>query len=349
MRELVITSRDCGQRLDKYLAKYLSRAPKGFLYKMMRKKNITLNQAKCDGSERLEAGDCIRMFFAEETFAAFCEEEKPEKELLPIVKDRIQVIYEDQHILFLNKRAGELSQKAKETDVSLVEQILVHAVSRGLVTQESLKTCRPSVCNRLDRNTSGLVAAGLSLPGLAFLSEQLKTRAVRKYYLCLAFGAVAKPFLLKGYLAKDEASNRVQVAENLGDLPLPMQKDARWIETEFIPLAFSRDASLLRVHLITGRSHQIRAHLASIGHPIIGDPKYGDPAVNRRYRQSCGVSRQLLHAFCMEFGPVEGSFSYLSYKSFTAPLPADFKKAMKQAGIHTDEEAALCRHGIQED
>lgn len=351
MRELVITDRDCGQRIDKYLAKYLDKAPKSFIYKMMRKKNITLNQGKCDGSEHLQEGDCIRMYFAEETFSVFCGENQTDG--MAVCKaahkgksqseaaDNLQVIYEDKHVLFLNKRAGELSQKAKENDISLVEQLLVHAKNRGLVTPETLKTCRPSVCNRLDRNTSGLVTAGLSLSGLAFLSGQLKTREVKKYYLCLVKGKIDSPSHLKGYLAKDEEKNQVRIAASIEGLPRSMQKDAQWIETSFIPLACSgtdrkketEAATLLKVHLITGRSHQIRAHLASVGHPVIGDPKYGDPALNRFYRQRCGTDRQLLHAYSMEFGAIEGTFSYLSQKCFTAPLPDDFRRALKQSGI----------------
>ncbi len=336
MKEIIISGQDCGQRLDKYLTKYLSQAPKGFIYKMMRKKNITLNKKKCDGTEKLAEGDCICLFFADETLEKFAGAEDAVK--VEFVKDELQVIYEDEHVMFVNKRSGELSQKAKDSDVSLVEQIIVHALEKGLLKKENLKTCRPSVCNRLDRNTSGLVTAGLSLPGLTFLSDQLKTREVKKYYLCLVYGKVEQPSHLKGFLAKDEKTNKVSVALKKEQLPASLQNEALWIETAYQPIAVSSQATLLLVHLITGRSHQIRAHLASIGHPIIGDVKYGSQAVNREYRERCKTKSQLLHAYKMEFQKIEGQFSYLSEKTFTAPLPKEFQDALAYAKIAVPKE-----------
>lgn len=338
MKELVISGQDCGQRLDKYLSKYLSQAPKGFIYKMMRKKNITLNKGKCDGTEKLSEGDKICLFFSDETLEKFAGTEDAVK--VEAVKDELQVIYEDAHVMFVNKRSGELSQKAKESDVSLVEQIIVHALDKGLLTKENLKTCRPSVCNRLDRNTSGLVTAGLSLPGLAFLSEQLKTRDVKKYYLCLVHGTVDKPSHLKGFLAKDEKTNKVFVAAKKELLPAALREEALWIETAYQPLTVSKKATLLLVHLITGRSHQIRAHLSSIGHPIIGDVKYGNQTVNREYRDQAKTRSQLLHAYKMEFQEIKGQFSYLSHRTFAAPLPKEFIDALRYAGISLPEEIA---------
>lgn len=338
MKELVISGQDCGQRLDKYLAKYLSQAPKGFIYKMMRKKNITLNKGKCDGTEKLTEGDRICLFFSDDTLEKFAGTEDTVK--VEAVKDELQVIYEDAHVMFVNKRSGELSQKAKESDISLVEQIIVHALDKGLLTKENLKTCRPSVCNRLDRNTSGLVTAGLSLPGLAFLSDQLKARDVQKYYLCLVHGVIDKPSHLKGFLAKDEKTNKVFVAAKKEQLPASLREEALWIETAYEPLESSHRATLLQVHLITGRSHQIRAHLASIGHPIIGDIKYGTQTINKEYREHAKTHSQLLHAYKMNFQKIEGQFSYLSQQTFTAPLPKEFLNALKYAAISVPAEAS---------
>ena len=161
MRSITIGEREAGQRLDKFLA------GKGFLYKMMRKKNITLNGKKCDGPEKLQVGDEIRMFLAEETIEKFSKipVEIPER------KTGLDIIYEDGNILLINKPAGMLSQKAKDTDVSLVEYVQEYLLDSGQMTREELRCFHPSVCNRLDRNTSGLVAAGKTLAGLQALSK----------------------------------------------------------------------------------------------------------------------------------------------------------------------------------
>ena len=334
MKEITIGELDCGQRLDKYLAKYLSQAPKSFLYKMMRKKNIVLNGRRCEGNEKLEAGDTIRLFLADDTLQKFTGQIEAQGS----GSDSLQVIYCDKHVMFANKPSGELTQRAAQSDISLNDRILAYVKENHLLTPEEMRACRPSVCNRLDRNTSGLVAAGISLPGLAFLSEQLKTREVGKYYLCLAAGRIDRPDRLKGFLAKDERSNQVYVAKTKEELPKRLTEDAQWIDTEFEPVQAGEGATLLLVHLHTGRSHQIRAHLASIGHPVIGDPKYGDMSVNRKYRASCGVRSQLLHAYRMQFGSIEGTFSYLSGKSFCAPLPKEFQRALAVSGISVPAE-----------
>ena len=165
MKEIVIRENEAGQRLDKLLGKYLSQAPKSFLYKMLRKKNITLNGKKAEGKEQTCAGDVVRIFLSDETYAKFSSgtHQGFQIEKIPSL-DPAQIIYEDHHILILNKPAGILSQKANPEDVSVNEQILSYLLEKGELTEEELKTFRPSVCNRLDRNTSGLLIAGKTLP-----------------------------------------------------------------------------------------------------------------------------------------------------------------------------------------
>ena len=182
MRLLTVGTNEAGQRLDKLLAKYLNQAGKGFLYKMLRKKNITLNGKKCDGSERLKEGDEIRLFLADETIEKFSGSREP---LSPTASKQpagppLSIVYEDDHILLLNKPVGILSQKAKETDISMVEMVISYLLDSGQLREEELKTFRPSVCNRLDRNTSGLIAAGKTLAGLQMLSHVLKDRTIQK-------------------------------------------------------------------------------------------------------------------------------------------------------------------------
>ena len=327
MRQLQIQAAEEGQRLDKYLSRYMTEAPKSFFYKMLRKKNITCNKKKCDGSEKLCAGDCIELFLAEDTIEKFrgnTDEKKAssiQTQTQNVSLSPKSIIYEDDDILLINKAAGELSQKASPKDVSMVEKVIGYALSTQKVTNEQLLVCRPSVCNRLDRNTSGLIAAGFSIRGLQLVA-----------------GCVTRQQKLKGYLYKDEKTNKVEVHETLEEFPEHLKKDALAIETVYEPVASTKQATLLKVLLVTGRSHQIRAHLSSINHPIIGDSKYGDSSINEQFRKKAGTKRQLLHAYEMVFPVCEGHFSYLSQKSFKAPLPNDFLKAMEYAKIHDWKE-----------
>ena len=336
MQSLVISENEAGQRLDKLLAKYMNLAPKSFLYKMMRKKNITLNGRRCDGSERLAVGDEVKLFLAEETIAKFS---RPAAAGSPNDKEertgetegpRPDIIYEDRHILLINKPAGMLSQKAKDTDISLVEYATDYLLGSGALTEASLRTFRPSVCNRLDRNTSGLVVVGKSLAGLQIMSQVFRDRSIHKYYLCVVKGTVMSGSTVSGYLRKEERTNQVTVS----DVPLP---DGAPIMTEYEPLRYGGDGAdaytLLCVRLITGRTHQIRAHLASIGHPIAGDPKYGEAGINERLRKKYGVRRQLLHAYRIVFPQLPEPMSYLGGRSFTAPAPEEFEKLPWEADV----------------
>ena len=259
MRLVTVTKNEAGQRLDKLMFKYMNLAGKSFIYKMIRKKNITLNGKKCDGSEKLAEGDEIRLFLAEETIEKFSE-----VKIQKVKKTALDIVYEDKDVIFINKPAGMLSQKAKDSDESLVEYLIDYLLGSGQLSKEELKSFRPSVCNRLDRNTSGLVAAGKSLLGLQVLSKAIKERTIGKYYLCIVKGVIDSPRRIQGWLLKNEKTNQVTVTKQRREGSLP-------IETEYVPMASDGHYTLLKVKLITGRSHQIRAHLASIGHPIIGD------------------------------------------------------------------------------
>lgn len=317
MRQLVIKETESGQRLDKFLGKYLKEAPKSFVYKMLRKKNITLNGKKADGSEKLKAEDEIKLFFSDETLEKFCGE------VSTGVKGSLDIVYEDAQVLFINKPVGMLSQKAEKEDVSLVEYLTGYLVETGALTKEALQTFRPGVCNRLDRNTSGLVAAGKTVQGLQELSLLLKERTLHKYYLALVKGRVEKPAHIRGFLWKDEKKNKVMVLKEARQGGLP-------IETKYEPLAVSRNGdTLLRVQLLTGRSHQIRSHLASIGHPVIGDWKYGIKSVNEVYQRRYGVESQLLHAWELVFPVTQGSLLALSEKKITAKVPELFYQVLK--------------------
>ena len=298
MQLLTIGKNQAGQRLDKFLKKALPNAGTGFLYKMLRKKNITLNGKKAEGKEILAQGDEVKCFFSEETYASLsgagaAEDTSDYRKAYRSLKD-ISVLYEDENILLLNKPAGVLTQKAKPEDLSLNEWLIGHLLAANAIKETDLATFHPSVCNRLDRNTSGIVAAGRSLPGLQIMSEVIKDRSLGKYYVCVVRGIVKGEARIEGWLTKNEKTNQVSIRkeETPGSLP---------IRTAYRPLVSGNGYTLLEVHLITGRSHQIRAHLASIGHPIIGDVKYGDAGTNEQFRRQCKVKSQMLHAYRIVF------------------------------------------------
>ncbi len=355
MQELFISKNEAGQRLDKLLGKFLCDAPKSFLYKMMRKKNIykmmrkkniTLNGKKAEGSEKLKEGDCVKFFLSDETIEKFSlgakgisEQNKKgnseKNEVQSIKKTKAyraakkqmpEIIYEDAHMLLFNKPVGLLSQKAKPSDVSAVDCLIVHMLETGTLTEQELRTFRPSICNRLDRNTSGILAAGKTLVGLQQLSLFFKERSVEKYYLCPVLGNVTKGERISGYLQKDEKTNHVRVQTTQSD-------ELARIETEYRPIAGNGKLTLLEVHLITGKTHQIRAHLASIGHPLLGDYKYGNRSVNERYKKQYGVEAQLLHAYKLKMPETEGVLRESSEREFIAPLPELFEKICKEEGL----------------
>lgn len=314
MQSLIVSSNEAGQRLDKLLTKYLNLAGKGFLYKMMRKKNITLNGKKCDGSEKLLSGDEIKLFLSEETILKFSEVKIPD-----VKKVKLDIIYEDDNIALVNKPAGMLSQKAKDTDESLVEYFIDYLLSSDQLSTEQLKSFRPSICNRLDRNTSGLVVGGKSLAGLQIMSEVFKDRSIHKFYQCVVKGEVSGRQTINGFLIKDEKTNQVTIHKTSipGSLP---------ITTEYEPVQYFGGYTLLKVTLITGRTHQIRAHLSSIGHPIVGDYKYGDSRVNEEAKKLYHISSQMLHSYQVIFPELREPLEYLSGKSYKASLPRTFSK-----------------------
>ncbi|MBQ0000974.1 MAG: RluA family pseudouridine synthase [Clostridiales bacterium] len=321
MKLQVIGENEAGQRFDKYLAKLLKDAPKSFFYKMLRKKNITLNGKKATGNEKLAAGDEVRLFLSDETYEKFLGNTVVEKKTT-----KLNLIYEDSDILLVNKPVGMLSQKAGEDETSLNEYLIGYLLESGALTEEDLKTFRPSVCNRLDRNTSGIVAAGKSLMGLQQLSEIFHDRTVHKDYHTIVKGVLTKEKTVKGFLLKNEKDNKVVVSEE--QLP-----DSAPIETAYTPLGNNGSMTLLKVRLVTGRAHQIRAHLASLGYPIIGDTKYGSEKLNEEMRNKYHLKSQLLHAFRLEFPEEMTQLKGLSGKVFYAPLPGAFRKIAGAEGL----------------
>lgn len=321
MRVIIVNQNEAGQRFDKLLFKILNKAPKSFVYKMLRKKNIVLNGKKADGSEKVFKDDVIKLFLSEETIEGFQEASDT-----TIVECNISVVFENEHVLILNKPIGVLSQKAKPEDISVNEQMISYLLQNQKITKEELKSFKPGICNRLDRNTSGLIVAGTSLFGLQQMSALIKDRSLEKFYLCIVKGILTEKTRIDGWLTKDEKKNIVTIHTK-------EVADSERILTEYEPLARTNASensyTLLRVKLITGKSHQIRAHLASIHHPLIGDFKYGNDSTNQYFKKKYGLTHQLLHAYQLHFPEMTEELSDLSDKTLTAEPPEIFHNIQK--------------------
>ncbi len=326
MKEIIIGHNEAEKRLDGFLKAYLPEASMGFIYKMLRKKNITLNGKKASGTEKLSVDDKICIFFADETLEKFrgsAASAPKEKLSFNAIKKlgQLEVIYENKHIVLINKPAGVLSQKSQPSDVSLNDWLIEYLLQKGEVSSESLETYKPSICNRLDRNTSGLVICAKSLYGARVMNKMLHDRTLDKYYRTICSGHITEASKLKGYLYKNEKTNKVSVvSKNPGD------DRYSYIETEYYPIEYleDKDMTLLEVKLITGKPHQIRAHLQSQGTPIIGDTKYGGKAV-------FGLKYQLLHSFRIVFPEnMDDELSDIAGKEFVATLPEVFGKVTKR-------------------
>ncbi len=324
MKEITIGANEEGKRLDSFLKSYLKEASGSFIYKMLRKKNITLNNKKADGKEKLVNGDSIKLFFSDETFEKFRGQKESSgfKNLGDALKTfgEFPVVFEDDNIVLVNKPWGVLSQRARQDDLSLNEWLIDYLYDKGELTKESLSTYRPSICNRLDRNTSGILICAKTLVGARTMNEIIKDRSVQKYYRTIVTGRIKDGLSLKGFLKKDEKSNKVTIKDKD-----PKDESYSYIETEYDPIEYikDRDLTLLEVKLVTGKPHQIRAHLSSIGHPIIGDVKYGGKKIK-------GLNTQLLHSYRLVFPDKMGDpFTDIQGREFIAQLPDKFKEFLE--------------------
>lgn len=309
MKEIRITKNEENQRLDKFLLKYMNKASKGFLYKMLRKKRIKYNGGRAEGSELLKAGDTLQLYLAEETISSFMEEKTVAE-----AKRHFAIVYEDDDILVVSKPAGLLTHPEKSSDKdTLIDQILYYLYQKGQYLPEADSSFTPALCNRLDRNTSGIVIAGKTLKGVQAVNETIRSHKLDKYYLTLVAGEIREAGEITAYLTKDEEKNQVRISKREGSGKKTM--------TKYRPLACAKGYTLLEIHLITGKTHQIRAHMQSIGHPVVGDRKYGSEHSNQKFREEYALSNQFLHAIRVEWKEKEDPLGYLYGKEMTAPLP----------------------------
>lgn len=299
MKSFTITDNDSNQRVDKFILKTFPKLPKSLMFKEIRKKNIKVNKKRTEPSYILQKNDVLELYLKDDVL----EEKKIHYDFLRAPKD-IDIIYEDENIILLNKRPGMLCHP----DGSEYINTLITSVKRYLYENkkwnpQSENSFSPALANRIDRNTGGIVIACKNADSLRILNEKIKKREIEKYYLCAAEGIMEKNTdTLEGYLIKDSKKNKVTVRKN-------QTEGSKKIVTKYTVLDSYDNKSLLEIDLITGRTHQIRAHLASIGHPLINDGKYGEN--HGRYRQAL-YSYKL--KFCFED---ENKLSYLNGREFT--------------------------------
>lgn len=294
MRELTVDNTNAAQRLDKFLMRYMNKAPKSFIYKMLRKKNIKLNGTKAAGSEMLCAGDKVTLYLSDETIDGFFEAAEIEE-----YSDIPPIIYEDENIIIINKPAGLLSQSEKKGDKNLNSVMLSYLSKKGEYDRQKAGAFKPGIVSRLDRNTSGITVMGKNLAAQQQLSLAFKEHSADKFYLALAEGEIKGEGKIELKQKKIEG-NRVITSE-----------DGVNAVTLYEALKYTNGCTLLKVKLVTGRTHQIRAAFASIGHPLAGDIKYGGKKIK-------GFKAQALHAHSLTFHFKDGILKYLDNKTFTA-------------------------------
>lgn len=296
-------------------------ADRNFLQKMLRKKRIKLNGGRAEPKDTIHSGDTIQVYFSEETITGFQEKKIPRHfDLTPQIKKIFEPpVYEDDHLLVINKPAGLLSQADASGDISLIDAARTYLKKN---TTDGTEAFEIVISNRLDRNTSGIILMPKDYPTLQTVNAAIRERHALKEYHTIVFGVIKKPGTLTGFLTKDTAENKSAIQSQ-------SEKGAKEVRLDYCPLADNGKFTLLEITLHTGRSHQIRSQLADYGFPVIGDYKYGDTSINRQFNQKYGLKHHLLHSR-------HYAIKDLGY-DFTAPYPALFKQLLRE--LKLDREA----------
>ncbi len=307
MKQLTITKNDAGQRVDKFLTKAFPNLPASMMYKYIRQKDVKVNRKRCTIAQRLTEGDVLTIYAPDE----FLEQAAPVHEFA-YAGTKLDVVYEDDNLMLLNKPVGLLVHPdSNEYRDTLLFRMQRYLFEKGEYRPENEASFAPALVNRIDRNTCGIVIAAKNATALRILNEKLRRREIEKYYLCLVHGHMPKPEdTLHGFLEKNEEQNRVYVSEH-------QERGARIIATRYRVLEERGNLSLLEIELLTGRTHQIRAHLASIGHPLLGDGKYGTNALNK----GTGFHKQALCSYRLRFAFQSSAeeLEYLNGQEFSLP------------------------------
>ncbi len=306
MQIIKINRNDAGQRLDKFLSKAVKGLPMSLMYKYIRTKKIKVNRKRAEQNYFLCEGDEIELFIRDEFFSS------PEADdgALMRIKPKLDIVYEDENIMLLNKRPGVLVHEDTEAkENTLIMHVKAYLYSKGEYDPEAENSFSPALCNRIDRNTGGIVIAAKNAEALRVMNEKIRNNEIRKFYLCVVHGVPKKSSAtLCGWLRKDSANNLVEVRDE-------RFSGAKEIITKYKVKKAMGDRALLEVELVTGRTHQIRAHMAHIGHSLLGDGKYG---INRQEKKD-GYKYQALYSYKLKFlaSAEENILSYLTSKEFS--------------------------------
>jgi 23S rRNA pseudouridine955/2504/2580 synthase len=317
MRKVQVSAAMANQKIEKFLRKYLSDVTLSTIYKVMRQKDVKVNGVRINKDYVVKENDMVEIYLPE-------SKEGNVKEEIVKTGKHFDVVYEDENVIFVNKYIGTLVQKDISNQISLTEEVQYYLYQKGEYNPNDSQGFAPSPAHRLDRNTCGIVMFGKKVESLKILTDLLKNRTgIVKKYKALVFNRVKEDGVVNLRLVKNSDDNFVKIAS-------PNDKDSLSAETEYHVLSHYQNTSLLEIILHSGRTHQIRAHMAAIGHPLVGDTKYGDFKLNKEFEKKYKFSNQFLQAYQLSFQNIDGMLSYLSNRTFTVKLVKEYEDLLKE-------------------